>query len=88
MLFSYFYDIAFYVGLIVNDNDDHSSTIPIRVLKQTAKKVFHGSSSASTKHPFLCFDLTYIYSVLTKGYGLSEDIQIHICKKIQQFEVT
>ncbi|CAF1411911.1 unnamed protein product, partial [Rotaria sordida] len=61
MLFSYFYDIAFYVGLIVNDNDDHSSTIttiPIRVLKQTAKKVFHGSSSASTKHPFLWFDLT------------------------------
>ncbi|CAF1588489.1 unnamed protein product [Rotaria sordida] len=81
MLFSYFYDIAFDVGLIVNDNDDHSSTIttiPIRVLKQTAKKVCRGSSSVSTKHPFLCFDLTYIYSVLSKGYRLSEDIQIHI----------
>lgn len=34
------------------------------------------------------FDLTlYIYSLLTKGYGLLKDVQIYTCKKIQQFEV-
>ncbi|CAF1062134.1 unnamed protein product [Rotaria sordida] len=57
-VFSYFYDIAFDAGLIVNDNDDHSSTIttiPIRVLKQTAKKVCRESSSASTKTSFFMF---------------------------------
>jgi hypothetical protein len=87
-VFSYFYDIANDAGLL-SDEDDASTitTIPIRVLKQTAKNICRDGSEASTKHPFLCFDLTYIYSLLTKGYGLSEDIQIQICKKIQQFEV-
>lgn len=87
-VFSYFYDIANDAGLLSNKNDPSSiTTIPIRVFKQTAKNVCHGKTMASTKYPFLCFDLTYVYSLLTKGYGLSEDIEIHICKKIQQFEV-
>ena len=87
-VFSYFYDIANDAGLLLNEDGPSTvTTIPIRVLKQTAKNICRGGSDASTKHPFLCFDLTYIYSLLTKGYGLSEDIQIHICKKIQQFEV-
>ncbi|UJR29357.1 hypothetical protein I4U23_010569 [Adineta vaga] len=89
-VFSYFYDIANDAGLLSTDGDEASSsirTIPIRVLKQTAKNVCRGSTSTSQEHPFLCFDLTYIYSLLTKGYGLVEDIEIHICKKIQEFEV-
>lgn len=84
-VFSYFYDIANDAGLLAS-NDDSSSvtTLSIRVLKETAKNLCrHGSK----EHPFLCFDLTYIYSLLTKGYGLAEDIPIHICKRIQQFEV-
>jgi guanosine-diphosphatase len=86
-VFSYFYDIANDAGLLLSEDDSSSITsIPIRVLKQTAKNVCRGTTT-STKYPFLCFDLTYIYSLLTKGYGLSEDIQINICKKIQQFEV-
>jgi hypothetical protein len=87
-VFSYFYDIANDAGLLLNEDDASTiTTIPIRVLKQTAKNICRGGADALTKHPFLCFDLTYIYSLLTKGYGLSEDIQIQICKKIQQFEV-
>jgi len=87
-VFSYFYDIANDAGLLLNEDDSSTiTTIPIRVLKQTAKNICRGGTEISTKHPFLCFDLTYIYSLLTKGYGLSEDIEIHICKKIQQFEV-
>ena len=87
-VFSYFYDIANDAGLLSTDDDISTiTTLPIRVLKQTAKNVCRGTTTTSTKHPFLCFDLTYIYSLLTKGYGLSEDVQIHICKKIQQFEV-
>lgn len=86
--FSYFYDIANDAGLLSIDDDPSSiTTITIRVLKQTAKNVCRGTATSSTKHPFLCFDLTYIYSLLTKGYGLSEEMEIHICKKIQQFEV-
>jgi Golgi nucleoside diphosphatase len=87
-VFWYFYDIAKAAGLL-SDKDESSSisTIPIRVLKQTAKNVCRWMTTITTKeHPFLCFDLTYIYSLWTKGYGLSEDIQIHICKRIQQFE--
>lgn len=87
-VFSYFYDIANDAGILTNSKDASMlTTIPIRVLKQTAKNICRDGSDATSKHPFLCFDLTYIYSLLTKGYGLSEDIQIHICKKIQQFEV-
>jgi guanosine-diphosphatase len=87
-VFSYFYDIANDAGLLSTEDDPSSiATMPIRVLKQTAKNVCRGGTTTSTEYPFLCFDLTYIYSLLTKGYGLSEDIQIHICKKIQQFEV-
>jgi len=87
-VFSYFYDIANDAGLLSTEDDPSSiATMPIRVLKQTAKNVCRGGTTTSTEHPFLCFDLTYIYSLLTKGYGLSEDIQINICKKIQQFEV-
>jgi guanosine-diphosphatase len=87
-IFSYFYDIANDASHLLNEDDASTiTTIPIRVLKQTAKNICRGGSDASKKHPLLCFDLTYIYSLLTKGYGLSEDIQIHICKKIQQFEV-
>ncbi|CAF0711734.1 unnamed protein product [Adineta steineri] len=87
-VFSYFYDIANDAGLLSTDDDPSSvKTMPIRVLKQTAKNICRGSTTASEEHPFLCFDLTYIYSLLTRGYGLSEDVEIHICKKIQQFEV-
>ncbi|CAF1125584.1 unnamed protein product [Rotaria sp. Silwood1] len=87
-VFSYFYDIANDAGLLSSEDDPSSiTTMPIRVLKQTAKNVCHGRTTTSKEHPFLCFDLTYIYSLLTKGYGLSEDNLIHICKKIQQFEV-
>lgn len=87
-VFSYFYDIANDAGLLDHQDSSTSTitTISIRVLKQTAKSVCRGSTR-STEHPFLCFDLTYIYSLLSKGYGLGEDIQIHICKRIQQFEV-
>ncbi|CAF2448434.1 unnamed protein product [Rotaria sp. Silwood2] len=87
-VFSYFYDMANDAGLLSNENDPSLITIiPIRVLKQTARNVCRGTTTSSNEHPFLCFNLTYIYSLLTKGYGLSEDIEIHICKKIQQFQV-
>lgn len=86
-VFSYFYDIAHDAGLLNNQDASSSiTTITIRVLKQTAKSICR-DSTRSSEHPFLCFDMIYIYSLLTKGYGLSEDISIHICKKIQQFEV-
>ncbi|CAF3112605.1 unnamed protein product [Rotaria socialis] len=87
-VFSYFYDIANDAGLLSTEDDSSSITmLPIRVLKQTAKNVCSSKTTTSKEYPFLCFDLTYIYSLLTKGYGLSENTQIHICKKIQQFEV-
>ena len=88
-VFSYFYDIAHDAGLLTDSSDLSSSItiLPVRVLKQTAANVCH-SSETLTKYPFLCFDITYIYSLLTKGYGLSDGIQLHICKKIQEFEVS
>ena len=87
-VFSDFYDSANDAGLLsLDDPLSTVTTIPISVLKKAAKNVCRGGTSASVDHPFLCFDLTYIYSLLTKGYGLSEEIPIHICKKIQQFEV-
>ena len=85
-VFSYFYDIAQDAGLLSESAESTVSTISVRDLKQSAKNLCRGSSTLE-KHPFLCFDLTYIYSLLTKGYRLAEEIEIHICKKIQQFEV-
>jgi len=84
-VFSYFYDIANDAGLLAQSDDSSViTTISVRALKETAKNYCRNGSQ---EHPFLCFDLTYLYSLLTKGYGLSEQIEIHICKKIQQFEV-
>lgn len=86
-VFSYFYDIANDAGLLTEHESGSSiTTITVRVLKQTGKQICR-DATRSSEHPFLCFDLTYIYSLLTKGYGLSEDVPIHVCKKIQQFEV-
>lgn len=84
-VFSYFYDIANDAGLLESNEDSSTiTTLSVRVLKETAKNYCRNGSK---DHPFLCFDLTYIYSLLTKGYGLAEDIEIRVCKKIQQFEV-
>jgi hypothetical protein len=87
-VFSYFYDIANDAGLLADPATATSSitTITINDLKQTAKNICR-DRTRSHEHPFLCFDLTYIYSLLTKGYGLSENVSIHICKKIEQFAV-
>ncbi|CAF0967012.1 unnamed protein product [Didymodactylos carnosus] len=89
-VFSYFYDAVRDAGLLSSENDEKSTIVTqlqIRTLKQTAKNICRGSTGLLEKHPFLCFDLTYMFSLLTKGYGLSEDINVNVCKKIQDFEV-
>lgn len=85
--FSYFYDIALDAGLLI-DNDDPSkiTTLQIQTLRYAAKNICQRTYT-TMKNPFLCFDLTYIYSLLTTGYGFQEEQYIHICKKIQQYEV-
>jgi len=34
-------------------------------------------------HPFLCFDLTYIYALLRHGFGLNEDTELVLKRKIK-----
>ncbi|CAF0985003.1 unnamed protein product [Didymodactylos carnosus] len=88
--FSYFYDVIYDAGLLSLDNGNSPTMITklqIRTLKQAAKNICRGSTHLLEKHPFLCFDLTYIFSLLTTGYKLSENTNINICKKIRDFEV-
>ncbi|TRY69550.1 hypothetical protein TCAL_04147 [Tigriopus californicus] len=78
--FSYFYDKAKENGLI--DPEGTEGTIVLGDYLKAAKRVCDRESG------FHCVDLTFIYVLLSDGYGLSDNKTIQLYKKIDGHEVS
>ncbi|KAJ8949895.1 hypothetical protein NQ318_010529, partial [Aromia moschata] len=80
--FSYYFDRATEVGLI---DETTGGQIRVRDFKKPQKKSCH---EANAEQPFMCLDLTFIWVLLEKGFGLKEDTKIYLYKKIDGHEIS
>ncbi|KAI4463941.1 adenosine/guanosine diphosphatase [Holotrichia oblita] len=80
--FSYYFDRAAEIGLI-----DESTGGKVKVVdfKNAAKKV---CNEANVDQPFMCLDLTFIWILLEKGFGLRPDTTVFLYKKILGHEIS
>ncbi|XP_012942913.1 ectonucleoside triphosphate diphosphohydrolase 5 isoform X2 [Aplysia californica] len=84
-LFSYYFDVARWAGLIP-ESATHKLMTPADFLQ--AAEHYCVKENMSEAYPFLCMDLLYIYSMLTEGFGLAPDRQCHVEQKILGREVS
>ena len=79
--FSYFYDLAMDAGLIPQGALDGVTSVSD--YKKAAQKVCSDDQSK-----FACVDITFVYALLHKGYGLPDSKPIQIYKKINGHEAS
>jgi len=48
----------------------------------------HLENSKDKDFRFLCMDLTFIYALLSNGYGLPHDKQIHVYQQVNNMEIS
>ena len=77
--FSYFYDLAIDAGLI------HG--LQGQVVLSDYKKAA-AQACSSSEESYACLDLTFIYGLLSDGYGLPDSKQIKLYKKINGHEAS
>lgn len=78
---SYFWSRAGEVHLV----DEHvGGSATVGEIVTTTQKVCRDKELKS----FLCMDMVFISTLLTKGYGFSENVNLHVCPKIGKFEVS
>ena len=77
--FSYFYDLAVEAGLI--------SGFQGQVLLEDYKKAASKACLSSEKS-YACLDLSFVYGLLSDGYGLPDSKQIKLYKKINGHEAS
>ncbi|XP_048258803.1 ectonucleoside triphosphate diphosphohydrolase 5-like isoform X1 [Haliotis rufescens] len=80
--FSYFFDRAVDSDLI---DEVNGGSVLVTDFQEAAQRA---CDSPDIDDPFLCMDLTYIYSLLHNGYGLSLRSSIHVLKQIKKIEVS
>ncbi|CAH1965673.1 unnamed protein product [Acanthoscelides obtectus] len=80
--FSYYYDRAAEAGLI---DESTGGQIKVKDFRTAAEKVCH---DANADQPFMCFDLTFIWALLEKGFNLNENTKIYLYKKINGHETS
>ncbi|KAI3389594.1 hypothetical protein SNEBB_009881 [Seison nebaliae] len=81
--FSYTYDVAVDAGLV----PERSSGKLVRPI-EFYKKAKELCNSVNQDHPFLCFDLLYVYNLFTKVAGIDDRSPIYICKQIDNTEIS
>ena len=79
--FSYFFDLANEHGYVPDNKFE--AVIKVGDYKAMAKK-----SCTPDGRGFNCFDLTFVYTLLTNGYGLTDDKVINVYKKIDGHEAS
>lgn len=82
-IFSYFYDRAVEMGLI---DRKQGGQVYVRDFTSGAKRACSGQIEKARN--FLCLDTVFIRTLLTDGFGLKEDKQITMRKKIRKVEVS
>ncbi|XP_050512656.1 nucleoside diphosphate phosphatase ENTPD5 isoform X1 [Diabrotica virgifera virgifera] len=80
--FSYYFDRATEAGLI---DEATGGNILIKDFKGAAEKACH---EANAEQPFMCLDLTFIWSLLEHGFGLKPETKIFLHKKINGHEIS
>ncbi|XP_025831533.1 ectonucleoside triphosphate diphosphohydrolase 5 isoform X2 [Agrilus planipennis] len=80
--FSYYYDRAVEIGLI---DETTGGQITVSDFERAAKSV---CSEANDSQPFMCLDLSFIWILLEKGFGLRSDTKLFIYKKVNGHEIS
>ncbi|KAL1506331.1 hypothetical protein ABEB36_005716 [Hypothenemus hampei] len=80
--FSYYYDKASQAGLI---DFYKGGQVKVEDFKKQAERTCH---EANVEQPFICMDMTFIWLLLEKGFGLSLDTKIYLYKKIGGHEIS
>ncbi|XP_022906356.2 ectonucleoside triphosphate diphosphohydrolase 5 isoform X1 [Onthophagus taurus] len=80
--FSYYFDRASEVGLI---DEAVGGRIKLNEFEKAAQ---NACNTANVEQPFMCLDLTFIWALLHKGFGLGPDTTIYLYKKINGHEIS
>ncbi|XP_033209894.1 ectonucleoside triphosphate diphosphohydrolase 5 isoform X2 [Belonocnema kinseyi] len=80
--FSYYFDRATEIGLI-----DPFTGGEVTV-DSFYKAALETCEYANTEQPFMCLDLTFIYSLLRNGFGLEPTTKLYLYKKITGHELS
>lgn len=80
--FSYYYDKSSQAGLI---DFDKGGQVKVEDFKKAAERTCH---EANAEQPFICMDMTFIWILLEKGFGLSLDTKIFLYKKVSGHEIS
>uniref|UniRef100_A0A7E4VR02 Nucleoside-diphosphatase mig-23 n=1 Tax=Panagrellus redivivus TaxID=6233 RepID=A0A7E4VR02_PANRE len=89
--FSYFFDRGSQVGMIQTDPITRGGWIQLSQFKLAATQacaVKPDELGPEHWRPWLCMDLTYMYALLSEGYGLPDDKNIHLTKRMRDMEVS
>uniref|UniRef100_A0AC35U3T9 Nucleoside phosphatase GDA1/CD39 n=1 Tax=Rhabditophanes sp. KR3021 TaxID=114890 RepID=A0AC35U3T9_9BILA len=89
--FSYFYDRGIQAKIIPASERQLGGYIKVSDYKAAAIKACQLSTSElGPEHwkPWQCQDLTYIYTLLHYGYGLNNEKQIYLAKKLRGMEMS
>lgn len=89
--FGYFYDRGFQAGFVGEDPEHLGGPITIGDYKVAAQKACAiPAENIGLEHwrPWQCMDLTYIYTLLHYGYGLPDNKQVYLAKRLKQKEVS
>ncbi|XP_061785114.1 ectonucleoside triphosphate diphosphohydrolase 5-like isoform X2 [Nerophis lumbriciformis] len=83
--FSYYFDRALDAGLI---DEVQGGMLEVRDFKRSAEEVCERTGRATSIQPYLCLDLTYIFSLLKDGFGFQESTRLQLAKKVNNVEAS
>ena len=81
--FSYFFDLAVDHGLVTDGRTE--ALVKVGDYETIARRA---CAPGGGEHRFACMDLSYIYALLTEGYGLPREKELHLYKKIHGHEAS
>ncbi|KAK0409796.1 hypothetical protein QR680_004764 [Steinernema hermaphroditum] len=90
-VFSYFYDRGVQGGLVPKTEGNLGGLSTVGAYRKAAEKACAvPGEEFGPEHwrPWQCFDLTYIYALLHHGYGLPDDKELFLAKRLKKMEMS